>query len=83
MTILLVVVILTVGLFFGLNLWTKRLTRQGLENVPQLGQNVPVQGGSIHYVEKGDVSNQTIVMIHGPCRTAAAFHLRADGPVGR
>lgn len=65
MSILLTIVLLLVAFLLGMNLWTRRLTRQGIEMVPQLGQIVPVQGGSIHYVEKGDPANQTIVMIHG------------------
>ncbi|WP_170427269.1 alpha/beta fold hydrolase [Ruegeria arenilitoris] len=65
MTTFLVIVLLIAGFFVGMNLWTRRLTRQGLDRVPQLGQIVPVQGGSIHYVERGDPSKQSIVMIHG------------------
>ena len=54
------------GLFLlGMNIWTRRLTRQGLQLVPQMGQIVPVRGGTIHYVEKGDPAKPTIVMIHG------------------
>ncbi len=65
MTILLMIAVLF-GLFLVLmNLWTRRLTRQGQETVPQLGQIMPVGGGSIHYVERGDPRNPTIVMIHG------------------
>ena len=48
-----------------MNLWTRKITRHGLETVPQLGQITPVRGGSIHYVEKGNPEAQTIVMIHG------------------
>ncbi len=63
-------VLVTIAVLFGLfllmmNLWTRRLTRQGLEAVPQLGQIVPVPGGSIQFVERGDPDNPTIVMIHG------------------
>ncbi|MCG7520900.1 alpha/beta fold hydrolase [Ruegeria sp. Ofav3-42] len=65
MTALLIIVLLIAAFFIGMHLWTKRLTRQGLERVPQLGDIVPVQGGSIHYVEKGDPTKQTIVLIHG------------------
>lgn len=65
MTILLLIAAL-LGLFLLLmNLWTRRLTRQGMQTVPQLGQIVHVEGGSIHYVERGDPQNPTIVMIHG------------------
>lgn len=53
------------GFLLVMNLWTRRLTQKGFETVPQLGQIVPVKGGSIHYVEKGDPGNRTIVMIHG------------------
>lgn len=61
---------LTIAGLFGLfllimNLWTRHLTRQGLNTVPQLGQIVPVPSGSIHFVERGDPDQQTIVMIHG------------------
>lgn len=65
MTAFLIIVLLIAAFFIGMNLWTRRLTRQGLERVPQLGDIVPVQGGSIHFVEKGDPANQTIVLIHG------------------
>nr|WP_321250851.1 alpha/beta hydrolase [uncultured Ruegeria sp.] len=54
------------GLFLlAMNLWTRRLTKKGFERVPQPGQVVAVDGGSIHYVERGDPAKQTIVMIHG------------------
>lgn len=53
------------ALLLAMHLWTRRLTRKGFEAVPQMGQVVQVRGGSIHYVERGDPANQTIVMIHG------------------
>ncbi|UWR02308.1 alpha/beta hydrolase [Ruegeria conchae] len=65
MSILLTIVLLLVAFLLCMNFWTRRLTRQGIEMVPQLGQIVAVQGGSIHYVEKGDTVNPTIVLIHG------------------
>ncbi len=65
MSILLTIVLLLAAFLLCMNLWTRRLTRQGIEMVPQLGQIVPVRGGSIHYVERGDPANPTIVMIHG------------------
>ncbi|WP_299943345.1 alpha/beta hydrolase [uncultured Ruegeria sp.] len=65
MSILLMLVLLPAAFLLGMYLWTRRLTRQGTDMVPQLGQIVPVQGGSVHYVEKGDPANPTIVMIHG------------------
>ncbi len=65
MSILLSLALLLAAILLGMHLWTRRLTRQGMDMVPQQGQIVPVQGGSIHYVEKGDPTNQTIVMIHG------------------
>ncbi|MDA7966271.1 alpha/beta hydrolase [Ruegeria sp.] len=65
MTVILTILTLFALVLLGMNLWTRRLTRQGLQAVPQLGQIVPVQGGSIHYVEQGDPTNPTIVMIHG------------------
>ncbi|WP_170410011.1 alpha/beta fold hydrolase [Ruegeria atlantica] len=65
MTTILIIVLLVGGFFVGMNLWTRRLTQQGLERVPQLGEIVHVTGGSIHYVEKGDPAKQSIVMIHG------------------
>ncbi|WP_299667102.1 alpha/beta hydrolase [uncultured Ruegeria sp.] len=65
MSILLMLVLLPAAFLLGMHLWTRRLTRQGTDMVPQLGQIVPVQGGSVHYVEKGDPANPTIVMIHG------------------
>ncbi|CUH48963.1 alpha/beta fold hydrolase [Ruegeria atlantica] len=65
MTTILVIALLVGGFFVGMNLWTRRLTRQGLKRVPQPGQIVPVRGGSIHYVEKGDPTKQTVIMIHG------------------
>ncbi|WP_170763770.1 alpha/beta fold hydrolase [Ruegeria lacuscaerulensis] len=65
MTTFLVVLFLFAAFLIGMNLWTRKLTREGQERVPQLGDVIPVRGGSIHYVEKGDPSNQTIIMIHG------------------
>lgn len=62
---LMVIAGLLAAFLLGMNLWTRRLTRQGMEMVPQLGQITPVEGGAIHYVEKGDPSKPTIVMIHG------------------
>ncbi len=65
MSILLTIVLLLAGILLGMHLWTRHLTKQGTQLVPQLGQCIPVHGGSIHYVEMGDPANQTIVMIHG------------------
>ncbi|KIC38173.1 esterase [Ruegeria sp. ANG-R] len=65
MTIVLTIAGLLAAFLLTMALWTRRLTRQGTEMVPQLGQIVPVDGGSVHYVEKGDPANPTIVMIHG------------------
>ena len=64
MAVLAVLVIFTLFLLC-MNLWTRRLTHQSLSIVPQPGQVLPLQGGSIHYVEKGDPAKPTIVMIHG------------------
>ncbi len=61
----LIILVLIVAFFIGMNLWTRKLTTDGQRRVPQLGDIIPVNGGSIHYVERGDPSNQTIVMIHG------------------
>ncbi|WP_281972429.1 alpha/beta fold hydrolase [Ruegeria faecimaris] len=63
-------IFLTIALFIALflvamNLWTRKLTRDGRMRVPQPGVIIPVRGGNIHYVEKGDPSNQTVVLIHG------------------
>ncbi len=65
MTTILILIVAIAAFLLGMNLWTRALTRKGRETVPQLGQIVPVRGGSIHYVEKGDPKAQTIVMIHG------------------
>ena len=65
MTIVLSLLALIVVFLLGMHLWTRHLTKVGLQTVPQLGQIIPVAGGSIHYVEKGDPNAQTIVMIHG------------------
>lgn len=65
MTTVLILIAAFGAFLLGMNLWTRRLTRQGFETVPQLGDIVAVQGGSIHYVEQGDPDRQTIVMIHG------------------
>lgn len=65
MTVLLTIALLIGVFLIGANLWTRRLTRQGIATVPQMGQIVPVNGGSIHYVEKGEPGKQTILMIHG------------------
>lgn len=65
MTTLLTIALLIVAFFVGMNLWTRKLTRQGQKRVSQLGAIAPVNGGRIHFVEKGDPSKQTIVMIHG------------------
>ena len=65
MTTVLIAIAVLVAVLFVLNLWTRKITRQGRETVPQRGQITPVRGGSIHYVEKGNPEAQTIVMIHG------------------
>lgn len=65
MTTILILVLVVAAILLGMNLWTRRLTRQGLQAVPQPGKIIPVRGGSIHYVEKGNPEAQTIVMIHG------------------
>ena len=65
MTAILTILALFALFLLGMNLWTRHLTRQGLHAVPQLGQIVPVRGGSIHFVEQGDPANPTVVMIHG------------------
>lgn len=46
-------------------LQTRKLARMGAALVPQMGQIQQVDGGAIHYVEAGDPSKQTLVMIHG------------------
>ncbi|NOD93415.1 alpha/beta fold hydrolase [Ruegeria sp. HKCCD4884] len=65
MTIVLSLIAAFIAFLLAMALWTRKIMRQGLKTVPQLGQIVPVQGGSIHFVEKGDPNAQTIVMIHG------------------
>ncbi|SDW77059.1 Pimeloyl-ACP methyl ester carboxylesterase [Ruegeria halocynthiae] len=65
MTITLTIAAVLAGFLLAMAYWTHRLTRQGVKMVPQLGQIVPVKGGSIHYVEKGDPADPTLVMIHG------------------
>ncbi|WP_170390795.1 alpha/beta fold hydrolase [Ruegeria arenilitoris] len=62
--------LLTIALIIGaalilMHLWTRRLTRMGAQSVPQPGQILPVNGGSIHYVEQGDPEKPTVVLIHG------------------
>lgn len=60
------IIVLLVAAFFGvMNLWTRKLTQDGSKRVPQLGQIQPIRGGSIHYVEKGDPSKQSLILIHG------------------
>ncbi|WP_377190732.1 alpha/beta fold hydrolase [Ruegeria meonggei] len=63
-TILIILFVITVFLV-SMHLWTRKLTREGTEKVPQPGEVVSVRGGSIHYVEKGDPANPTLIMIHG------------------
>ncbi len=65
MSVLLTLVLILGALLVAANLWTRRLTRKGADTVPQAGQIVPVNGGWIHYVELGDPSAQSIVLIHG------------------
>ncbi len=65
MTIVLILIALLAAVLLVMHLWTRHLTNEGFKTVPQLGQIVPVTGGSIHYVEKGNPEAQTIVMIHG------------------
>ncbi|MEM6658366.1 MAG: alpha/beta fold hydrolase, partial [Pseudomonadota bacterium] len=65
MTFVLILIAMMVAVLVFMNIWTRRLTRQGRKAVPQPGQIAPVRGGTIHYVEKGDPAAQTIVMIHG------------------
>ncbi len=63
--IVLAILGLIAAFLLAMNLWTRRLTQQGLHIVPQLGNVEQVPGGSIHYVEKGDPTKPSIVMIHG------------------
>lgn len=65
MTTALIILFLIAVFLVSMALWTRKLTREGHERVPQLGDIVPVRGGRIHYVEKGDPSNRTLVLIHG------------------
>lgn len=65
MMIVLTIAGLMTAFLLTMALWTRRLTLQGTEMVPQLGQIVPVDGGSIHYVEKGNAANPVVVLIHG------------------
>ncbi|WP_298933497.1 alpha/beta fold hydrolase [uncultured Ruegeria sp.] len=65
MTTILILITVFAAFLIGMNLWTRRLTREGHETVPQMGKILPINGGAIHYVEKGDPKAQTIVMIHG------------------
>jgi pimeloyl-ACP methyl ester carboxylesterase len=65
MTTLLILLAIFAVFLLAMNLWTRSLMREGLKTVPQMGQILPVRGGRIHYVEKGDPKAQTIVMIHG------------------
>ena len=70
--------LLTIALIIGaalilMHLWTRRLTRMGAQSVPQPGQILPVNGGSIHYVEQGDPEKPTVVMIHGLIDVAVAL----------
>ncbi len=65
MTFIFTIIAVIAVVLLALHIWTRRLTLQGASLVPQMGQIVPVSGGSIHYVEAGDTSNPTIVMIHG------------------
>jgi pimeloyl-ACP methyl ester carboxylesterase len=62
---LLTILLLIVAFFIGMNVWTRKLTADGQKRVPQIGEIIPVNGGSIHYIERGDPAKQTIVMIHG------------------
>lgn len=65
MTLILSLIAACVVFLLAMALWTRKITRQGLRTVPQMGQIVPVQGGSIHYVEKGNPDAQTLVLVHG------------------
>ncbi len=65
MTFMFTIIAVIAVVLLALHIWTRRLTSQGASLVPQMGQIVPVSGGSIHYVEAGDTSNPSIVMIHG------------------
>ena len=65
MTIFLSIAVAVCAALILLHLWTRRLTRMGAQAVPQPGKVIPVTGGNIHYVELGDPSKPTIVMIHG------------------
>ncbi len=55
MTTILTLILLIGAFLVGMNIWTRKLTRDGLKRVPQMGEVVPVNGGSIHYVERDTV----------------------------
>ena len=80
--------LLTIALIIGaalilMHLWTRRLTRMGAQSVPQPGQILPVNGGSIHYVEQGDPEKPTVVLIHGLGANLAFWYLGALRHLGR
>lgn len=51
--------------YLALHLWTRVLTAKAEAAVPQRGKIVPVEGGTIHYVEAGDPGGVPVVLIHG------------------
>jgi len=63
--ILLFITLAFAGLLLGFHFRTRRIARESLKQVPQLGEVVPVPGGSMHYIEKGNPEKQTLVMING------------------
>jgi len=59
-------IVLVIALLLALGaLWTRKLARDAERTVPQRGTILPVTGGDMHFVDKGQGDKGTLVLIHG------------------
>lgn len=64
-SILFTFALIVAGLLLVAHLWTRSKAAEAERLVPQAGQLVSVDGGSIHYLDLGPKDARPIVMIHG------------------
>jgi len=63
---ILLIIVLAIAAVLGLGaLWTRKLAIAAVKTVRQRGTILPVVGGDIHFVDKGQGSKGTLVLIHG------------------
>jgi len=64
-TLLFWLILAIVAILLIAHLRTRQLASQAEKTLPQAGDVIPVQGGTIHYVDLGPRDGKPLVMIHG------------------